>query len=55
MGFHTDLSPVREDFPDVAEAERIFARIRSFGDRAASELPAHRAMIDQINAGGAYA
>ena len=53
MGFHTDLSPVREDFPDIAEAERIFARIRNFGDRAASELPAHRAMIDQINAGAA--
>src|SRR3546814_8471673 len=53
MEFHTDLSPVREDFPDIAEADRIFARIQSFGDRAASELPAHRAMIDQINAGAA--
>src|SRR3546814_9914124 len=38
MEFHTDLSPVREDFPDIAEAERIFARIQSFGDRAASEI-----------------
>jgi tryptophan halogenase len=55
MEYRTDLSPVREDFPDTAAAERIFARIRSFGDRAASELPAHRAMIDQINAGGAAA
>lgn len=51
MEYRTDLSPVREEFPDIAEAERIFARIKSFGDRAASELPAHRAMIDQINAG----
>src|SRR3546814_18640364 len=53
MEFHTDLSPVREDFPDIAEAERIFARLQSFGDRAASELPAHREMLDQINAGAA--
>lgn len=50
MEYPTDLSPVREEFPDAAEAERIFARIRSFGDRAAQELPAHRALIDQINA-----
>src|SRR3546814_8726100 len=28
MEFRTDLSPVREDFPDIAEAERIFARIK---------------------------
>ena len=51
----TDLSPVREEFPDVAEAQRIFARIQSFGDQAAHELPSHRALIDQINAGAAYA
>jgi tryptophan halogenase len=53
MEYQTDLSPVREEFPDVAEAERIFARIRNFGDRAANELPAHRALIDQINADAA--
>lgn len=55
MEYRTDLSPVRGEFPDVAEAERIFARIRSFGDQAAHELPSHRALIDQINAGAAYA
>ena len=50
MEYRTDLSPARADFPDHAEAERIFARIRSFGDQAAQELPSHRALIDQINA-----
>lgn len=55
MEYRTDLSPVRADFPDTVEADRIFARIRTFGDRAANELPAHRAMIDQINAGAAAA
>ena len=28
----------------------IFERIRQFGDRAARDLPAHRALIDQIKA-----
>lgn len=55
MEYRTDLSPVREEFPDSGEAERIFARIQSFGDQAAQELPAHRALIDQINASAAYA
>lgn len=55
MEYRTDLSPVREEYPDVAEAERIFARIRSFGDQAAHDLPSHRALIDQINAGAAAA
>jgi tryptophan halogenase len=52
MGFRTDLTPVRGDFPNVAGAEKIFAKIRSFGERATHELPAHRALIQQINAEG---
>ena len=55
MEYRTDLTPVRDEFPVIAEAERIFARIRSFGDQAAHELPSHRALIDQINAASAYA
>ncbi|MES1973766.1 MAG: tryptophan halogenase family protein [Pseudomonadota bacterium] len=51
MGFRTDLTPVRDDFPHVGAAERIFARIRTFGERATQDLPAHRALIQQINAG----
>ncbi|MEO5707774.1 MAG: tryptophan halogenase family protein [Alteraurantiacibacter sp.] len=48
MEFRTDLSPVREEFPHTGEAHRIFQRIRQFGDRAVRDLPAHRAMIDQL-------
>jgi tryptophan halogenase len=48
MEFRTDLTPVREEFPHTREAQKIFARIRQFGDRAAQDLPAHRALIDQI-------
>ncbi len=50
MEFKTDLSPVRGDFPNVDGANRIFAKIRNFGERATKDLPAHRALIEQINA-----
>lgn len=49
MDFQTDLAPGRRDFPDVVGAEKIFARIRNFGERAAHDLPAHRDLIEQIN------
>lgn len=52
MGFQTDLGPVREDFPLVDEAQAIFARVRAFSERAAHDLPPHRALIEHINAGG---
>ena len=52
MAFRTDLSAVRDEFPHVREAERMFARIRNFGERAAQDLPAHRLLIDEINALG---
>jgi hypothetical protein len=48
MEFRTDLTPVREEFPHTREAQKIFARIRQFGDRAAQDLPTHRALIEQI-------
>ena len=50
MEFRTDLTPVRDEFPHTGEAERIFERIRQFGDRAARDLPAHRALIEQLRA-----
>ena len=37
------------DFPNVAAAEKLFARIRNFGERATHDLPAHRSLIAQIN------
>ncbi len=49
MEFRTEL--VREDFPNAREADRIFAKIQNFGARAANDLPSHRALIQQINAG----
>jgi flavin-dependent dehydrogenase len=48
MGFKTDLSGGRSNFPNAAEAERVFARIISFGERATKDLPSHRALIRQI-------
>ncbi len=51
MGFRTDLSSGRGDFPSEEAAEKLFARIRSFGERAAEDLPSHRELIEQINEG----
>src|SRR4029079_18358230 len=48
MEFRTDLSPVRAEFPNVREAEKIFAKIRNFGERATQDLPTHRALIQSI-------
>jgi len=50
MEFRTDLSAARADFPDVRAAEKLFHKIRTFGDRATADLPTHRALIAQINA-----
>jgi len=49
MEFKTDLSPGRADYPNTNAAEKIFARIKHFGERATHDLPAHRALIQQIN------
>ncbi|MBO9623585.1 MAG: tryptophan 7-halogenase [Sphingomonas sp.] len=51
MGFRTDLSAARDDFPNMGAAEKQFARIRNFGEQATQELPTHRALIRQINEG----
>ena len=48
MEFRTDLSAGRADFPDVRAAERLFQKIRTFGERATADLPSHRALIQQI-------
>ncbi|MBW8846348.1 MAG: tryptophan 7-halogenase [Burkholderiales bacterium] len=50
MGFVTDLSAGRDDFPQVEEAQKLFAKIQRFADRAVADLPSHRALIQQINA-----
>lgn len=50
MGFGTDLSAGRDDFPRVEEASRLFAKVQRFADRAVADLPSHRSLIQQINA-----
>jgi tryptophan 7-halogenase len=49
MGFRTDLADGASEFPDVAGARKLFAKIRGFADRATQDLPSHRDLIAQIN------
>ena len=50
MEFRTDLSAGRSDFPKVAAAQRLFERIRVFGEKAARDLPSHRELISELAA-----
>jgi flavin-dependent dehydrogenase len=50
MEFQTDLSAGRSDFPNVAAAQRVFDRIRAFGEKAARDLPSHRQLISELAA-----
>jgi tryptophan 7-halogenase len=50
MGFSTDLSAGRADFTQAEQANKLFAKIQRFAERAVADLPAHRALIQQINA-----
>lgn len=48
MGFHTDLGAGRGDFSQAQAANRLFAKIQRFADRAVVDLPSHRALIQQL-------
>ena len=48
MGFDTDMSRSRDDFSAAAEADRLFARIQAFGERASRDLPSHRDLVEQM-------
>ncbi len=50
MEFQTDLSAGRSDFPNVANAEKLFDRIRLFGEKAAQDLPSHRELVTEMGA-----
>ena len=50
MEFQTDLSAGRSDFPNVAAAEKLFDRIRLFGEKAAHDLPSHRELVNELMA-----
>lgn len=52
MGYRTDLSGARDQFPHVEDANRTFAKIHNFGERATLDLPPHRTLIRQIYAEG---
>ncbi len=48
MNFHTDYEAARGSFPAVEAAEKTFARIRAFAERAVQDLPSHRGLIHQV-------
>jgi hypothetical protein len=50
MGFQTDLSAGRSDFPNVAAAQRLFDRIRMLSEKAARDLPSHRQLVSELAA-----
>jgi tryptophan halogenase len=50
MGFETQLEAAREDFPQAEQAQKLFAKIQRFAERAATDLPSHRSLIQQIHA-----
>lgn len=53
MGFRTDLGAGRDDFTQAEEANKLFAKIQRFADRAVADLPSHRALIQHFNAAAA--
>ncbi|MFC3580485.1 tryptophan halogenase family protein [Sphingomonas hylomeconis] len=50
MDFGTVVAAGRNAMPGVAGAERQFARIRSFGERAMQDLPPHRDLVERLRA-----
>jgi len=50
MGYRTDMNAARADFTQVDDAQKLFAKIRRFGERAVTDLPSHKTLIQQINA-----
>jgi len=52
MGFQTDFEAARGSYRNAAEAQKIFDRIKVFGQQAVKDLPTHRNLITQIYAHG---
>ena len=48
MNFETDYEAARGSFPAVEAAEKAFARVRAFAERAVQDLPSHRNLIHQV-------
>jgi glycine/D-amino acid oxidase-like deaminating enzyme len=49
MGYRTDLGAGRADFTQGEQAQRLFAKIQRFAERAVADLPSHRSYIRQVN------
>jgi len=48
MGFQTDFEAARGSYPNVAGAQKIFDRVKTFGTQAVKDLPTHRDLVTQI-------
>ena len=52
MGFRTDLEAARAAYPMTEAAEQVFAQIKSLGEKAVTDLPSHRNLIEQVYRSG---
>lgn len=48
MDFETDLGAARQAYPRAETAQRIFERVKGFGDHAVRDLPSHRDLVEQV-------
>jgi hypothetical protein len=48
MAFETDLSGARQAYPDTETAQRLFNRVKGFGDQAVRDLPSHRDLVEHV-------
>lgn len=48
LNYATDFDGARKSHCNVAQAENMFGLIKNMGQRAAADLPDHRALIEQI-------
>ncbi|MBV8605685.1 MAG: tryptophan 7-halogenase [Pelomonas sp.] len=53
MGFATELRAGGDEFPQGREADKLFAKVARFAERARADLPDHRQLIRRIRAAGA--
>ena len=52
MGYETDLEAARGTYAHAHAAQKIFEKIRGFGEHAVKDLPTHRELIEQVYAQG---
>jgi tryptophan halogenase len=55
MEFVTDLEPMRDAYPHMAQAQREFGMIQRAAAQAMCDLPDHRALLDRLCASAASA